>query len=228
MGKLRALLIRQNIPIETCPTTGKRFKLDENGTRRYICHHDKRPSSCNTCLKNKYKPSKACSKCPCGSGVILRLCRNCDTPGAGTTYCKVTKRQKPRCPCGARTCGASLCEHNKLCCKECHPIAYLISKSRNSQYQALKETSKSKHTMEYVGMNALDYRVYIESTFQPGMTWGNYGRGKDKWGIGHRIPLMYTNPPIAEIKVRLHHENAFAQWNIDNGEQGNAVIFMKY
>ena len=202
----------------------------KSGSRRFLCPHDKAPGACKEggCLQDKHNPYKAVSKCPCGSDVVLSACRKCDTPGAGAWYCNVTQKRKTRCSCGDRTCGGSLCEHKKLCCNECNPIEYFVHTMRVRQRDALTGSIKSKHKMEYIGISAPDYRMYIESTFQPGMTWDNYGRGKDKWGIGHRIPLKYKNPTLSEIKARLRHENAFAQWNIDNCEQGNEGIFTTY
>ena len=229
MGKLRVSLKRHN-PVETCPETGKRFKRMKNGQRRFLCPHDKRPGACKEggCLKNKRKPDKAKSKCPCESGVTLAYCRKCDTPGAGAKYCKETGKEKPRCPCGARTCGASLCEHEKQYCPECHPIEHFINLSRGHTRRAMKGQIKSKRTMEYVGMSAQEHRDYMYSTFQPGMTWENYGRGEDKWEVGHRIPLKYKNPTLAEIEERLHYSNTFAQWKIHNAHQSNDYIFTKY
>ena len=228
MGKLRAPLRRQRIPVETCPDTGKRFKRWKNGKRYFLCPHDKKPRECNEgdCLKNKRKPTKACSKCPCGSDRNLRNCRKCDTPGAGVMYCKVTGKAKTRCPCEARTCGASLCEHKKqwYACGKCNPDDYFITLQRRRIHQALGGV-KSKRTIEYLGMNAPEYRVYIDSTFQPGMTRENYG---SEWEVGHRIPLKYQNPTLAEIEERLHYSNTFAQWEIDNSKQGNTVIFEEY
>ena len=227
MGKLRPLLKRRRIPVETCPDTGKRFKRRKNGNRTFVCPHDKAPGQCNEgdCLKNKRKPSKANCECPCGSEWTLAYCRNCDTPGAGAKYCKSTGKRKARCPCGAETCGALLCEHKKEFCNECNPIKYLLNLVRSRTYQVMKGYVKSKRTMEYVGMSAPEYRVYIDSTFQPGMTRENYG---SEWEVGHRIPLKYQNPTLAEIEERLHYSNTFAQWEIDNSEQGNQHIFTKY
>ena len=227
MGKLRVPLKRQRIPVETCPDTGRRFKRQKNGKRHFLCPHDKRPGACNEgdCLKDKRKPNKACSKCPCGSERTLAYCRKCDTPGAGAMYCKETGKAKPVCPCGAKTCGGGLCEHKKLWCKECNPIAHLLHLVRNRTYKVMKGFTKSKRTMEYVGLKVPDYRAYIDSTFQPGMTRENYG---SEWEIGHRIPIKYQNPTLAEIEERLHYSNTFAQWQIDNSKQGNTNIFMKY
>ena len=228
MGKLRASLIRHRIPVETCPATGKRFKRMKDGIRRFLCPHDKQPGRCNQgdCLKNKSKPNKSRSKCPCGSGVTLAYCRKCDTPGAGAKYCKVTRKEKRWCPCGARTCGARLCEHKKQwhACKDCNPVDYLITLTRNRTNKALGG-KKSKRTIEYLGMNAPDYRAYIGSTLQPGMTWENQG---PEWEIGHRIPLKYENPTRAEVEERLHYSNTFAQWKADNSHQLNQYIFTKY
>ena len=228
MGKLRVSLKRRHIPVETCSVTTKRFKRLKNGDRLFVCPHDKAPGTCNKgdCLKNKRKPDKTKCKCPCGSGWTLQSCRKCDTPGAGAMYCKETGKQKPRCPCGAMTCGASLCKHKKQwhACGKCNPDDYFITLQRRRMHQALGGV-KSKRMIEYLGMNAPDFRVYLASTFQPGMTMENQG---SEWDIGHRIPIEYKNPTQAEKEERLHYSNTFAQWKDDNATQSNQYIFIKY
>lgn len=228
MGKLRPSLKRPRLQIETCQETGRFFKTRKSGQRRYCCYHGRRPDHCNEgdCIKNKSKTNKACRKCPCGSDLNLNACRNCDTPGAGSIYCPTTSKTKPRCPCGARTCGGSLCKHLKHWgqCKKCTPIDYIFHVVCCRMRYACGG-DKRKSSIQYLCMNAPDFRVYIESTFQPGMTWENQG---SEWQIGHRIPIKYKNPTLADIEERLHYSNTFAQWNADNAHQSNQYVWTKY
>ena len=39
-----------------------------------------------------------------------------------------------------------------------------------------------------VGCSLTEYRAYIQSKWKPGMSWANYGRGKGKWHVGHKVP----------------------------------------
>jgi len=88
--------------------------------------------------------------------------------------------------------------------------------------------NKSKRTIDYLGIDAPGYHEYMESTFQPGMTWANQGKGPGCWNIGHRTPLKYNDPTVAEIEQRLYFLNTFAQWETDNDRQGNQYIFEEY
>lgn len=51
--------------------------------------------------------------------------------------------------------------------------------------QALNGNSRSASTMKLVGCSLVDFRIYIETRFEPGMTWENYGR---VWHVDHIMP----------------------------------------
>ena len=59
---------------------------------------------------------------------------------------------------------------------------------------------------------------YIESLFQPGMTWNNY----PDWELDHKIPLSvaYANGPDA-FKEACHYTNVQPLWKHDNRVKGN-------
>jgi len=63
-------------------------------------------------------------------------------------------------------------------------------------------TKKEKHTIDYVGYSAEDFKKHIESLWTEGMTWGNHGIGKGKWQVDHYKEVMQfldegiTNPKI--------------------------------
>jgi len=222
-------LRRHVVPVEVCTITGKLFKRNSLGRREFVCPHGRRPSRCKEgdCIKNfTWKAPKSVTKCPCGSGITMAHCRKCNLPGAGTRYCEYSGKQKQTCVCGARTCGGFLCEHTREWgkCKECTPSNYNIHLTRRLTWGALKH-DKDRSTIEYLGMDSSAYRKYMESTFQPGMTWKNQG---SEWEIGHRIPLKYKKPKKKESEERLHYSNTFAQWKVDNVKQGNRYIFTKY
>lgn len=208
--------------------TGRRFKKDKRGRRRFLCPHDRQPGSCNKgeCVKNMRGPTKCNSKCPCGSGVQFRWCTKCNIEGAGAMYCKDTGKQKPRCPCGATSCGSSFCTHGRMWgqCSSCSPAEYVIAMTRARVRNSLK-AKKTMATIDYLGIRGDLYKIYLEDTFQPSMNWENHN---SLWQIGHRIPIKYNNPTDEDMCSRLHYTNTFAQYKDDNTHQSNKFIFKKY
>lgn len=43
---------------------------------------------------------------------------------------------------------------------------------------------------DYFGCLYEELKSYIQSLWEPGMTWENYGHGKDKWQVDHIIPIQ--------------------------------------
>jgi hypothetical protein len=54
---------------------------------------------------------------------------------------------------------------------------------------AVKNNSKAGSAVRDLGCTILELRSYLESKFQLGMTWENWGKGKGKWNIDHIMPL---------------------------------------
>ena len=87
-------------------------------------------------------------------------------------------------------------------------------------YQALKG-EKTQRTIEYLGTDFKTYKIYLEKTFKPGMTWENHGT---VWHIDHIVPLMYQNPTREEVIKRLHYKNTHAMFAKENLSKGNRFI----
>lgn len=66
---------------------------------------------------------------------------------------------------------------------------------------------------EMIGCPKQKFKEYLESLFQEGMTWDNYGLGKEKWMIDHIKPfyLLDKNNTI-EIKQFNHYTNLCPLW----------------
>ena len=207
-------------------------KINRNGGERryYCCEHGKGIYRCkeNENCRNNHRPPKGHEVCGCGSGLTVAHCRNpdCDTEGSGSSYCKDTKKAKCRCNCGNKGCGGSLCDHGKqkIFCKECNED-YYVTLYRARLTAALKGKGRSKKIIEYLKLNASEFKQHMESSFQEGMNWENYGT---VWQIGHRIPIYYKDPSEEETIERLHYVNTFAQFKSDNLSQGSNSIFDKY
>ena len=88
---------------------------------------------------------------------------------------------------------------------------------RNRIRLALQNTAKQTSTDLLLGASTKQVRQHIESQFQSGMTWDNYG----EWHIDHRLPCAsfdLSNPD--EQKVCFHYTNLQPLWAKDNLSKG--------
>lgn len=88
---------------------------------------------------------------------------------------------------------------------------------RNRMKQTLRQ-EKSKSTEELLGAPLNEVKKHIESTFQEGMTWENYGQ----WHVDHKIPLA-SGKTKKEIEKLFHYKNLQALWALDNWSKGNKI-----
>lgn len=77
--------------------------------------------------------------------------------------------------------------------------------------KALKGEAKSKSTMSLLGCTHEEFIAYIESRFEEGMSWENYGyRG---WHLDHIIPCAAFDLTIPEQQKRcFHYTNLQPMW----------------
>lgn len=68
---------------------------------------------------------------------------------------------------------------------------------------------KADTTMALVGCTPAELMRHLESQFQPGMGWHNWGRGEGKWHIDHVVPLSRMN-----LESAVHQRMAFAYKNL--------------
>lgn len=89
----------------------------------------------------------------------------------------------------------------------------LASNIRSRVSRAITKGFKKSSLSEYLGCTIEELKVYLESKFQPGMTWENYG----EWEIDHVYPLAksdLTDPTIFN-KV-CNYKNLQPLWASDN------------
>lgn len=79
--------------------------------------------------------------------------------------------------------------------------------------------NKSKSSLSYLGCSVGELREYLESKFQPGMTWENYGR--TGWHIDHIKPLAaFDLLRSEELRAACHYTNLQPLWASDNLRKG--------
>jgi len=78
---------------------------------------------------------------------------------------------------------------------------------------AIKGGQKCKKTMEILGCSLSFLKDYLESKFQSGMTWENYG----KWHIDHIRPCAsFDLSDPKQQRICFHYTNLQPLWAEDN------------
>lgn len=102
------------------------------------------------------------------------------------------------------------------------PVNRLVYNLRSSTYRIFKGIEKDEHTLQLLGCSPDEFREYLASKFQEGMTMENYGRGG--WSIDHIIPLASVNiyDPVERARA-LHYTNTQPLWEADNARKGDKL-----
>lgn len=90
---------------------------------------------------------------------------------------------------------------------------------RSLIYRSLRG-SKSTATEKYLGCTIIELKEYLESKFQYGMSWNNYGR--NGWHIDHIIPSSSADSLEELIRLQ-HYTNLQPLWEIDNLQKGAKI-----
>jgi len=96
-----------------------------------------------------------------------------------------------------------------------------LIRTRMQKYIKMKSLKKSKRTFEIVGCTPQELRTFIESKFQPGMTWKNHG--EYGWHVDHVIALSSAKTEDELMKL-FHYTNLQPLWAKDNILKSNKVI----
>lgn len=85
---------------------------------------------------------------------------------------------------------------------------------------------KDKTSLNIVGMDSWEeFKIYIESQFEEGMNWDNYGIGANNttWHIDHKIPISSAKT-LEEVKKLNHYSNLRPMWGSDNIRKSNKML----
>lgn len=89
---------------------------------------------------------------------------------------------------------------------------------------SLRGEYKSESTIRLLGCTIKEFKKHLESQFQPGMTWENYGNGENRWNIDHLIPTSWINAYDADhLRLVSHRWNMRPMWSQDNSKRGNLL-----
>jgi hypothetical protein len=87
----------------------------------------------------------------------------------------------------------------------------------------INNNKKSQKTLSVIGLDSWDlFREHIEKQWVKGMSWDNYGVGKNNttWHIDHHIPLSSAKTEEEVIKLN-HYTNLKPMWGSDNIRKSN-------
>ena len=103
------------------------------------------------------------------------------------------------------------------------PYIRLVSNLRRRQRKEIidKGLSKIQRTLKLTGCTLGVLIKHLESKFQPGMTWKNYG----KWHMDHIIPCAAFNlSDNKQQKKCFNYKNLQPLWANDNLSKGDKII----
>lgn len=96
----------------------------------------------------------------------------------------------------------------------------IINNLRTRIWWTLKNSSKSKRTMDLLGCTINELKQHLEDQFQPEMTWNNYG----KWHIDHIKPCsLFDMTKESEQKKCFNYKNLQPLWAEDNLKKYNKM-----
>lgn len=91
---------------------------------------------------------------------------------------------------------------------------------RGRFYSAIRKGFKTGQAIRDLGCSIEELKVYLESKFQSGMNWDNYG--KKGWHIDHIKPISKFNIfNEDERKLACHYTNLQPLWAKDNLKKSN-------
>ncbi len=96
---------------------------------------------------------------------------------------------------------------------------------RTRLQKALKNNQKYGSAIRDLGCTIEFLKQYLESLFQPGMTWENWSNKDGHWSIDHIIPLSKADLQNPEEFYRVnHYTNLRPMWHLDNIRKSNKIL----
>ncbi len=87
--------------------------------------------------------------------------------------------------------------------------------------QALRRGWKAGSAVSDLGCTITELRAHLESLWEPGMSWENWGRGPEDWSIDHIKPLASFDLTDREQFLRAnHYSNLRPMWHALNMKKG--------
>lgn len=98
------------------------------------------------------------------------------------------------------------------------PFFRLCHRLRTRLWHATKGRMRTERAIELLGCTAEELRTKLESQFQPGMSWNNYGQ----WHVDHKHPLsLFDLFDEEQLKKSCHFSNLQPMWASENIRKHN-------
>lgn len=108
-----------------------------------------------------------------------------------------------------------------------NPEIRLRSNLRTRFWQALKNDFKTGSAVRDLGCSIENFKDYLESLFQPDMTWANYGKGPGKWNIDHNMPVTaFDLTDRQHLLLCCHYLNLQPMWFEENMKKFNKTCHL--
>jgi len=105
--------------------------------------------------------------------------------------------------------------------KKIDPMFKITKNLRSRLWTVLKKNKKSETTMKLTGCTLEELKKHLESKFEDGMDWNNYG----VWHVDHIIACAnfdLSNPE--QQKICFHYTNLQPMWGEKNMQKGARLI----
>lgn len=185
--------------------------IEITGTKNRLCGACRAAAVARRASTKKIVPEGMCSTCrirPAMDG--KKTCSTCDARG---------RRHRRTSEYRARV---NKYYHDVV---KNNPQQYLAMALRRRLREALLRYTPGSKVGSFVGdlgCTLGEFRDYIESKFQPGMTWEN--RGQNGWHLDHIIPLASFNlSDRSEFVKASHFTNYQPLWAVDNYRKGDSM-----
>ncbi len=109
------------------------------------------------------------------------------------------------------------------------PAFRMLLNLRGRLTRALKGLNKTETTKGLLGCSMEDFRLHIESNWEPKMSWSNYGKKEGQWSLDHMIPCALFDLSKPEHQKRcFHFSNIRPMWAIPNMQKGKKIVTNQY
>jgi len=181
---------------------GKYKRVDELTENDELVLNTKKCKVCNKEYFNQFQYSITCSK-ECENKNRKSIVYSKKYPEKSSKWFKEYWRKKTQDPIFRM-------KHN------IHTRMSGVVRNYNENYN--KESSYIK----LLGCSPKQLREHIEKQFQPGMSWENYGVGKNKWSVDHIVGVNKIDIRDKEqIRKCYHYMNLQPLWTIENSRKGS-------
>jgi len=100
----------------------------------------------------------------------------------------------------------------------------LTDNLRRRLRSAIQRGFKGGSAVRDLGCTVVEFKRYLESKFKPGMTWGNYGHGLDKWTIDHIMPMKaFDLTNRQHVLLACHWGNMQPLWFSENMSKSDNI-----